>query len=177
MRGKVRDIYWNFIRLEGWWNKTRYEIFEKDSLKTLLTPAYRLSALNFRDPRIQEGLRLSFLAIENIKTRLDAVQADLLVLFLPTKELVFKDVVLGSATKVSQSFKDLISNEELLWERTKAFLSKKNIPFSDPLSALREEVQKGEQPYGMTSDGHLNPKGHRVVAQLLIREIKDKDLI
>ena len=57
-----------------------------------------------------------------------AENIDFLVLFIPTKELVFKDLVLDNQGAIPEAYQNLLRNEELMWEKTKEFLlTQKNL--------------------------------------------------
>lgn len=145
------------------------EIFEARSARTLFTPSYRLMALDFDDPRIREGERLCDEAIYRMKRRVEAAGIGLLVLLIPTKELVFAGLPPPAR---SPAYREAVKREEELWKRTRAYLSSRSIPFVDGLPALRRSLHADRSPFPESTDGHPNPVGHEVIAELVAEEIR-----
>ncbi len=144
-------------------NSSYTQSFEDGPFRTVFTSEYRLSALDQQDPRIVEGREISLKAIA-IMNELAAEQTiRFVVVLIPTKELVFKNLW----SEPSASFATLTSNEILFWSRTKAFLKANNIDFIDVLPALRGQLESGIQPYHSTQDGHPNKFGHQAIAASL----------
>lgn len=154
-------------------NKKYYQPIESGRFCTILTPDYRLCAVNLNDPRIAEGYRLSLEAIRLMDKRTRMANIDFIVLLIPTKELVFKNVVYETGQTIPDVYKTLIDNEELLWHRTKAYLKNQGIDYIDSLPVLRGCFQSGAQPYKITSDGHPNPIGHRAIAELVLSTLRN----
>jgi hypothetical protein len=55
---------------------------------TVLTPSYRLPAVEMEDPRIAEGMRITVEALSQMRQRAHANGAEFAILLIPTKELV-----------------------------------------------------------------------------------------
>ena len=154
-------------------NKKYCQPIECGKFCTVLTPDHRLCAVNLNDPRIAEGHRLSLEAIRLMDKRTRMANIDFIVLLIPTKELVFKNVVYETGQTIPDVYKTLIDNEELLWHRTKAYLKNQGIDYIDSLPVLRGCFQSGAQPYKITSDGHPNPIGHRAIAELVLSTLRN----
>lgn len=136
------------------------EIFDDGLRRTVLTPEYRLSALDLADPRIEEGLHIALRVILEMHERAAARKIRFIVLLIPTKETVF-----GSRPFAGRpAFSALLENEAQLRARMKAFLGRAGIETLDALPALRARLDAGAQPYGVTHDGHPNAEGHRAIA-------------
>jgi len=161
------EAYWETVREQSSEKSGHRVIFQSGVLRTVFTPRYRLGGVDLRDPRIEEGLQIALGAIERINTRLKSVDIPLLVLLIPTKELVFQPLVAVNATPTVEAYRILIENEEEIWRRTKTTLNKLGIRYLDTLPALRTLVNKDIQPYPVSWDGHMNAIGHRVVANLV----------
>lgn len=99
------------------------------------------------------------------------------MLFIPTKELVFKNIVYADVTEPPKVYQALVQNEELFWRQTKEFLRNQDIDFIDALPALRESLQNGNQPFPISKDLHLNAIGHLVIAELVLSEIRRHNLL
>jgi len=139
------------------------QVFDDGRFRTLFTSEYRLAALNLEDARIAEGLRISLAAIRRMHERAAARGVRFLVLLIPTKETVFRDLWQNPAS----SYRSLMENEERMWRTTKGFLERHGIEYLDALPALRERLAAGIQPYQVSIDGHPNEQGHRAIARLV----------
>lgn len=115
---------------------------------------------------------MSLKAIEKIRdiTRERSIQFK--VVLIPTKELVFKELVISNRTEVPDDYMQLINNEEEMWKRTKDFLEERSIEYIDCLPALRQCFEKGKQPYQISSDGHPNAMGHQAIAEKVLSTIR-----
>ncbi|MCA9407274.1 MAG: SGNH/GDSL hydrolase family protein, partial [Candidatus Omnitrophica bacterium] len=141
-----------------------------DQVKTLLTPDYRLAPLNLDDPRVQEGLQGSLLALKQMQTRLNQAGIAFQVVLIPTKELVFKEKAL-QANQTTDSMLYLFSLEERFWQEVKAYLTQNQIPYVDLLPVLRLQTNAGFQLYPLDWDGHPNPDGYRFMAEYIASQM------
>jgi lysophospholipase L1-like esterase len=113
------------------------------------------------DVRIAEGLKVSLRAIQAMHDLATAQRIKLIVVLIPTKEYVFRDV----QHKLSKDYAVLVENEEQLWREAKDYFDHHGIEYVDALPALHEELANHIQPYPSTQDGHPNHRGHRAIAQ------------
>ncbi len=162
---------WEEIKSDAIQKQKFAEIYESGNLKTVFTPAYRLSALNFEDARISEGFQMSLKALKILAENSEQADIQFVVLLIPTKELVFKGVV--DLTKMSENYKNQTAQEESLWLKTKSFLKDNQIDFVDALPVLRALVLEGRQPYPMTSSGHPNEIGHEMIAEEMVNYLNE----
>lgn len=161
------DAYWQLVREESLDQAGHRIIFQYRSLRTVFTPRYRLLGIDLRDPRIEEGLKIALSAIDHMNARLKLAGIPLLVLLVPTKELVFKSVAPLDDAQSWKFYGSLIENEEEVWRRTKVSLRDLDIQYIDALPVLQTLIQDGAQPYPVSWDGHMNVIGHRAVADLV----------
>lgn len=140
-------------------------IFDAPPHRTVFTPHQRLLALNLSDPRIEEGHRLALEAIDRLAREVRRAGAEMAVLFLPSKELVFENIYRERVPALSPEM--LRQTEaELAWRaRTRERLAELRIPVLDPLPALRRALAEGLSPYPLSANSHKNELGHRVVAE------------
>ncbi|MFC1705401.1 GDSL-type esterase/lipase family protein [Planctomycetota bacterium] len=153
------------------------EVVHGEAWRTVLTSSYRLSALDLDNPRIVEGHRVACEAIARMNAMVRKARAHFIVLLIPTKELVFEEVLRKEGTAVSEGYSRLVRMEQTTWSRTKAWLDKRGIDYVDALPALRAQLRRGPQPYPEDRDGHPNAVGHRTVAELLCSELKRRNLL
>jgi len=132
----------------------RAQPFEGEGWRTVLTPAYRLVALDETDARIRIGFALTLRIIERIKHRLDAQGIALRVVLLPTKEMAF-------ATRVTPDpafaqYHRLVAAEGHLRTRLIEALGPMGVAYVGPLPRLQASP---EQPYFETPTATPMPRG------------------
>ena len=135
----------------------------EEPFTTVLQPDHRLAGLDLEDPKVEEGIELSLLFLEKIARLVEAQGSELRVVLIPTKESVLvrkaKDVR-GGCEEIIQK---ILTNEEAIRERVRAFLDERRIPFVDTLEALREHAL-GHRVYLQSGDSHPNGEGYAVIA-------------
>lgn len=144
------------------------QVFSDGQFKTVFTSEYRLSALDLGDPRIAEGLQISLRAIQRMHGFAAARNIRFLVVLIPTKEAVFRQLWQNP----SISYRSLIENEERVWRITRDFLEHNGIEYLDSLPVLREQLATGIQPYQISHDGHPNKHGHKAIAKLVAAHLE-----
>ena len=145
-----------------------YIVFEAGDIRTILTPQYRLTALDLNDPRIQEGRRLTFQVISLMHAETIKHEVKFVVLLLPTKELVYKQILNNITALGDTLYDELINNELKFWEKTKNFCFDQGIECIDVLPAMRQILDAKRNPYASSSDGHPNAEGYRAIANAII---------
>lgn len=167
---KQKNLHWDSIKKVEAKNEGNL-IFESPKANTVLTPNYRLLALNLNDPRLQEGLRISLEAIKKQKEKTEKNGAEFYVLLIPTKELVFRDLYFGSFASVPRNYSWLIECETKFRKTARNFFNQNSINYIDSLPALKKALQKGKNPYKQISDGHPNSIGQKVIAEVVFSEL------
>ena len=153
------------------------ELFDNGKARTVFRPVFRALALDLHDPRIAEGFRISLEAIRRMQQRSQAADTLFVVLLLPTKEMVFKNLLFAKPDAVPKAYKTVIDNEQLARQKTLRFLKDKQIHYIDALPALRERLGNGEQPYPISADDHPNAIGHQTIASLVLSDVEMHDLL
>jgi hypothetical protein len=152
-------------------NDDQYFIVDKGTVKTVLDIGWRSKALNLEDPRIAEGLRIAWEVFRTMNDHAKKQGTHLVVILIPTKELVFKDVVSASGGTVPETYRTLIEREEMIWRDTKQFLEDRQISFIEVLPALRAAFAN-KQPYPISANSHTNSFGHEITAQAILTALK-----
>jgi hypothetical protein len=150
------------------------ENFDIKDFSTLFTPAYRRIAMNLEDPRIAEGLAISLEAINLMKRNAEANGMDFLVILISTKERTFYELYPNYGLEPSESMQWLVTQENLIRDRTESYLKQNDIDYIDMVPLLRGCFVKGQQPYFRDADGHLNAVGQHEVAQAVNTYLKEK---
>jgi hypothetical protein len=158
----------------------RRPLFDNGRLRTILNPYDRLTLLDLSDPRIAEGLRLTLASIAAQREHARAQGAGFTVLLIPTKELAFQSAVDGSSTAALTKFRTLrtlANRETIFWDTIRAELTSSGIPYIDALPMLRTQIESGIQLYPESWDGHPNPAGQRVLAELIRADLDRTGLL
>jgi len=177
----VRRIIRRALTVADWESQKQYAqrrkqycyVYEDDQFRTILIATYRHGALDLADPRILEGENISLKAIEALRKQTEREDIEFMVLLIPTKELVFKELVLRDPSRMTSEYQRLIENEEAFWAATKEFLDVRSINWVDALPPLRQCLEEGDQPYPITPDGHPNAVGHEAIARLVLAGIRN----
>jgi hypothetical protein len=138
--------------------------------KTILNTPRRLNVVNDTDVRIKAGLEISKRMLRVISDGVKKSGADFAVLLLPTKEYVFSPKV--ERPEQHKGLTDLIQNEERLRAAMMHFMEENAIDYIDPAPALR--ASHG-QPYFPDADGHPNTTGHEIIAEEIVRFLKNNN--
>ena len=176
--GLLRGVHYELVRVnemrmtsnEKWEEAKRdakahpecCEPFDNGHVRTILTSGYRLEGLDQEDPRVLEGRRIALRVMKRLNDLALERSSRFIVLLLPTKELVFKELW----SEPTKSYLSLTQNEEQLWKVTKSFLKEAGIEYVDALPALRKQLTSGN-PYHESRDGHPNEYGHAAIAKLV----------
>jgi lysophospholipase L1-like esterase len=145
------------------------QLIRKGGLHAVLTPAYRLAALDLDDPRIAEGLRVSIEAMRAMGRRTTETGARFVILLIPTKERVF-----AGLHRDTDRYRRLLSFETQTVERIREALGEE-YPIVDALPPLQNLLKQGRSPYGPTADGHPNALGHEVIAETVRSALSQPD--
>ena len=166
---------WIYLRTKA--NKEFCQVFDSGKLKTVFTPRLRLCGLDLSDPRIAEGHRICLEAIRLMNEQAKLRDINVIVLFIPTKEMAFEDAAKEKSSKIIKDYDSLIKNEKIFWKTTMNFLKKHKIDFIDSLPYLRDYIKNGDQPYKISQDGHPNKIGYYAIAEAVYAVIKNKGLL
>ena len=151
--------------------------FDDGVVRTVFTPEARLDAQDLDDARVAEGLRLTVSVLERIADRCRG-RSRMLVLLMPTKELVFAQRVLRHTAKPPEAFARLSEHETEVRARMTAQLQNRGIETIDPLPEMRRllATDKPEpaviiNPYPESWDGHPAAIGYTAVSRAVAAAI------
>lgn len=142
-------------------------VLEDGDFRTAFTPVRRLKSLDFETPEVREGWRLMLESFERIVELCEQDGIRLVVVGVPTKELVFADRLAGRTDlNNAEVIAQLLVREARVWKDVQAFFEAREIPFVDPLPALREAALH-EPIYPSNEGGHTVSAGYRVIAETI----------
>lgn len=142
---------------------------------TVLTPRYRWVTVNSKDPRVQEGLRISQSALLEMRRRTREAEVEFLVVLIPTKERVYEEV--AKANQAPPIFNQLIKDEWSLENSLVQFFERENIRHLSLLSSLKQALWSGLAPYPNNNDGHPNGTGYKSISQCIAVYIQQENIL
>lgn len=137
-------------------------------------PTNILAGLNREDPKVQEGLRISFRLLREMNETCRGRGIRFMVLVIPTKESVFSAYLEHQpALPLTGVLDRLIAGEREARARLFAFLTEEKIPYVDALDGLTRAV--GREPLYAASaiDMHPNKNGYRVIAEAVAPSVRE----
>jgi lysophospholipase L1-like esterase len=146
-------------------------VYEKGNTLTVFTTATRLMGLNFNDPRIAEGLRISKLVLGRMRRDAEAGHSRLMVVLLPTKETVYANA-LKDRLNVGTTFATLLAMESRAHSELMSSCGEQQIECVDALPALSAAISRDEKIYSSTREGHPNAKGYATIAAAINQAIE-----
>ena len=144
-------------------------VYDDGRLATVFHSRYRLAAVDSSLPKIREGLRITLAALEEIARRLQAEDAELLVVLLPTKERVFARAVASAAGEPAPpaSYGRGVREEQQIATGLARHLERLGVRVLEPLARLEDAVAAGEPIFPENADGHFTPAGYGRVAEAI----------
>jgi hypothetical protein len=144
---------------------------EKNILEAF-RPRILLSGLDQLDPRVREGMRITFKLMKEMNDICRQNQIQFVVVVIPTKEMVFSEYLEHDPKlPLGDVIDKLLQNERLAEAGTFKFLADNSISVVYPLPALKKSI--GEGLYARTAnDMHPNRNGYRVIGQSVAEYLK-----
>jgi hypothetical protein len=132
-----------------------------------LNPKYTMLACQLDDPRIREGQRIMQSIILAMQEETHAKNARFVIVIIPSKEVVYRDLVRRCASRTGPELLEAIAMEERATAELVSFMQTHHVEFIQPLAALRAALERGHQIYHESDDSHLGSDGYTVFAEAL----------
>ena len=131
-----------------------------------------LFGLNQDDPKVREGMRITFELLKQTNELCRQNNVKFLVAVIPTKETVFSEYLEhNSKLPLSETVDKLISNERAARAEMFSFMDQNGIAYVDVLPALKKSV--GEKLYARTAaDMHPGRNGYRIIGEAISANLK-----
>jgi len=152
-----------------------YSLYQQDGVVTFLTPAYRQLVQDISSPIIAEGIRITRQQYLEIAELLDNQNVELLIVLIPTKEMVYMPFV--GTDNVNSAYQQLGEQEQAIRDELMALFDENSITYVDTLDALRNAVHDTIALYPPTFDGHPNANGYRVIAETVADFMEVNDIM
>lgn len=143
------------------------------NISATFTPAMRLYALDLKDPKIKEGLRISLNRLQRMDSICKSKGIDFQVLIIPTKETVYAPYLEKNEQLRNYNIvRELLENEREATDITKKFFEYNGIKYIEVTEILRASIK--DDIYPNDSDGHPNKKGYKLIAQRVLVDNDNK---
>lgn len=140
-----------------------FAVYEDGEWETFLTPAYRQVVQDLTHPIVREGIRITKLEYARIEDMMSDAGIELLVVLIPTKELVYAPYM----ETINDTYRQLIEYETRIRHDMIAFFEANDIQYLDALPSLQESVERDVRIYPSSFDGHPNANGYEVIAEAI----------
>ena len=145
-------------------------------IRTVFTPVMRLGVVNLTDPRVQEGLRISFDVLKKMNEQSLKRGITLIVAVIPTKESVFAQYIENDKTlRPTHPIRELLVSERQVRGRVHAHFRENRIAYIDLLPSLMGAVEK-KQIYPH-ADSHPNKEGYQIIAETIYHYLVNTRMI
>jgi len=125
--------------------------------------------VDIMDSGIQEGLRLSLLAIDEIAAIANQSKIQLIIAVIPTKASVYAAELIQSNTDEDRQISISLQNEQMMRQEIFAHFKKNGISWVDLLPPLK--IEAGKSQIYPPDDDHPNANGYAVIAEQLIKHV------
>jgi lysophospholipase L1-like esterase len=132
-------------------------------------------ALNFDDPRIAEGLKVTLAAVEEIRAETARRSVALLVVLLHNKPTILLPAM-RTHPDVAILFEELARRESDATDRISAWLSQRGVRYLDTAAAMEQAVAGGATIFHEFDDHHPNAQGYGVIAEAVWRAVAGDQL-
>jgi hypothetical protein len=149
-------------------------IIPEKNISEAFRPVGILKGLDLENPSIREGMRITFELMKEMNETCRQNHVQFMVVVIPTKEMVFSEYLdHNSKIPLDDVIDDLLVNERVALQQTFTFLTDSNIPYVDPLPALKKSVSQGLYA-SSAGDMHPNKNGYRVIAEAVSVVLKQE---
>ncbi len=152
-----------------------------DSPKALRTvirdPRFDALAVDLEDVRIQEGLRVTESALDQIADRLRKRRVSLLVVLMHNKPFIMADVLRAQRPDLWPSVERLVGLEARATAELGHWLDRSNVHWVDSGPAVMKALDSGQIPYHQSADDHPSAIGQHVIAQTIWDAIRAQGVL
>jgi hypothetical protein len=136
-----------------------------------LRPEALAMRVDSSDPRIGEGVRIVQEILVEMRAEIEAAGARLAVVLIPSKQVVYEELVRRSGEQLPATFWRLIDLESELTREFQEFLDQHDFVVVDTRPALRAKFDQGIAPYPEWDDEHPNAAGYGAIAEEVSRTL------
>jgi lysophospholipase L1-like esterase len=144
------------------------------AVQSIFTPQRRLSVLDPRQPRVQQGLRITKRAFAAIKSEADEGGRRLLVVLIPTKERAYCRYLQDTRAQLPAAFSELCRAEDQIKAELLDFFTAASIEHVDATAAMEERIRQHIRIYPQDADGHPQRAGYGAIARAVHEALRPK---
>lgn len=148
----------------------------KPEIKSILSPIYRLEAIDLGNSRTKEGWRITQDRFLEMK-KLYGDSTTLVIVEFPTKEAVYLELMMRSEGKIPPQFEEYFAKENELHEAFMRFCADNQIRCFSLRKSLVAELMKGRPVYKVVMDGHPPKEGYNAIGEIIYRYLRDEGLL
>jgi hypothetical protein len=150
-------------------------IIPEKNIAEAFRPKAVLFGLNQDDPRVREGMRITFELMKQMNDLCQQNHVQFVVVVIPIKEMVFSDYLEHNSNLALNDVMDkLLVDARSAQAQTFKFMTDTNIPYVDPLPALKRSVSQGLYA-ASAGDMHPNKNGYRVIGEAVAAYLKQAE--
>ncbi len=143
-----------------------------DEIKTFFRNGERIRGVDLNDQNTKEGLRLTELFLSEINKKVVDSGSKLLVVFIPTKQSVYKEKV-GEKGQNNAIFQAIVENENIIKKEIENSAKENGFKTLDILDYMQESLEKNIRLYPDSIDDHPNSVGYIKYAEAMLPSIFD----
>jgi hypothetical protein len=142
---------------------------DKPELRTVFfDPEYLQSRIDPDDARIQEGKRICEEILLSMKTVIERAKSRLLLVILPTKSIVYSQLMSTANPAPPESFFRYNQAEQRLTRSIEEFLKANEIDYVDTTAAFQDRLTRNQPTHPESDDGHPNKNGYAAIAEAIV---------
>lgn len=152
-------------------------VYDKDDrITTILSPSYRLDAVDLENEDTKEGWRIAQERFGEMKEVM-GTSTTLVIVEIPTKEAVYLDLMMRREGKIPEQFNQYKQKEDFLEKTFLNFCEAERIHCFSLRAAMLAKLESGVPVYKRVMDGHLPKEGYQTVAEAIGKYLLDNGLI
>ena len=128
-------------------------------------PTHDMLALNVKDARIREGLRITQAVISSFKEILGKKNINFLVVMIHNKPYAYSRMVRNLDPDFEPAFFELVNMEQHVTRLFVEYFDDNAISYIDAHPFMQSRFSQGIPPYTMSDDHHPNSAGYEAIAQ------------
>jgi len=152
-------------------------VYQKEPIATVMSPTYRLDAVNLEKADVVEGLRIAKKLFLAMQKECQEKNIEFVIIIIPTKEMVYLKYMADNKEDIPESFINLIKKESELRNNFYEFCKNKKLKCFDVLPSLSQALIENKKIYGETMDGHPIARGYKVIAEAIFKYLKNNNLV
>ena len=146
---------------------------ERGNIHTFFTPVYRRQSLDLDSRAIRDGLRISKTCLQRIADTCRSHKVQPLLLLIHNKEHCYHGLLGQVGDPSARALEELASLEQRATQEITAAAQSYGMPILDPTKPMRDALAADRRLWPANSDGHLNPSGCALLAELLHARLRE----